>query len=434
VRELGPHRSGGGANRRPFDPHEECQRLCALSLSGDLSEDQAQWLDTHLRACTECKRIFQEYEELVDSVMPELAEQDLEFRIEEPSSTWSIEDAERRLFAALPTRSSTVSAEHPATSSSSLWVKFGRYGIAAGLLIAILALGYELGHRSAPTLALQKPMGISPTPSLPGNISKIEKKELPESQNVESLDREVASLREQVHSLTSDISRLQEQRSLLEDKLAAQSQTLQSSAHSQDDLKAQLSKADSDNQSLEAQLASAEADRSKESADASQLRAQLKELTETLQSQESDIAQDQELLKHDRDIRNLITARDLYIAEIYDVAKSGNTEKPFGRIFYTKGKSLIFYGYDLDQQPGLRNAATFQAWGRRGADDQHDVSLGILYKDDASQKRWVLKFNDSATLAQIDEVFVTVEPRGGSKKPSGKPLLFASLHIDPNHP
>jgi hypothetical protein len=31
-------------------------------------------------------------------------------------------------------------------------------------------------------------------------------------------------------------------------------------------------------------------------------------------------------------------------------------------------------------------------------------------------------------------VFVTVEPVGGSQKPSKKPLLFAYLHIDPNHP
>jgi len=37
-------------------------------------------------------------------------------------------------------------------------------------------------------------------------------------------------------------------------------------------------------------------------------------------------------------------------------------------------------------------------------------------------------------LAQIDAVFVTVEPNGASHKPSGKSLLFAYLRIDPNHP
>jgi hypothetical protein len=127
-------------------------------------------------------------------------------------------------------------------------------------------------------------------------------------------------------------------------------------------------------------------------------------------------------------------ARDLYIAEIYDVAKTGATQKPFGRVFYTKGKSLIFYAYDLDQQPGVKRASTFQAWGTRGLDQQHNINLGIFYEDDQSKKRWVLKSNDPSLLAQIDAVFVTVEPNGESSKPSGKPLLFTYLRLPPNHP
>jgi hypothetical protein len=65
---------------------------------------------------------------------------------------------------------------------------------------------------------------------------------------------------------------------------------------------------------------------------------------------------------------------------------------------------------------------------------QHAISLGLLYLDDANQKRWVLKFNNAKTISQIDAVFVTVEPEGGGTKPSGKLLLFTSLRIDPNHP
>ena len=433
MRELGPHRSGG-ANLRPFDPHDECQRLCTLSLSGDLSEEQERWLDTHLRACAVCKKRLDEYEQLVDSVMPESASEHDENRTERPSAAWSIEDAERRLFAALPPQSSSTIANSSAPLQGSLGRVIRRFGIAAGLLICALALGFELGHRSVPTLTLEKPVSSSPTPNLPASVSKTESKGLPEGKGIESLDREIAALRNQVHSLSSDISQLQGQRSLLEDKVATQAQTLETSAHDQDELKAQLAKEESDKQGIEARLASAEADRSKEIGDATRLRDQLKELVGTLRSRESDIAQDQELLKHDRDIRNLMTARELYITDVYDVAKTGATQKPFGRIFYTKGKSLIFYGYDLDQQRGVRDASTFQAWGRQGSDTQHDVSLGVMYLDDSTQKRWALKFNDAETLAKIDTVFVTVEPRGPSAKPTGKPLLFASLRIDPNHP
>jgi hypothetical protein len=95
---------------------------------------------------------------------------------------------------------------------------------------------------------------------------------------------------------------------------------------------------------------------------------------------------------------------------------------------------LIFYAYDLDQAAGIRRASTFQAWGSRGPDWTKALNLGIFYEDNAAKKRWVLKFNDPRSLAQIDTVFVTIEPEGGSRKPSGKPLLFAYLKMDPNHP
>jgi hypothetical protein len=127
-------------------------------------------------------------------------------------------------------------------------------------------------------------------------------------------------------------------------------------------------------------------------------------------------------------------ARDLYIAEVYDVARTGETQKPYGRVFYTRGKSLIFYAYDLDQQTEAKKVNTFQAWGRRGPDRQQALNLGIFYQDDGARKRWILKCDDPKTLAQIDGVFVTVEPNGGSHRPSGKSLLFAYLKIDPNHP
>lgn len=81
----------------------------------------------------------------------------------------------------------------------------------------------------------------------------------------------------------------------------------------------------------------------------------------------------------------------------------------------------------------LKTVRTFQAWGR-GPDRSQALNLGIFYEDSASKKRWVLKLDDAKTLEQIDSVFVTVEPNGGSQKPTGKPLLFANLRIGSNHP
>jgi hypothetical protein len=163
------------------------------------------------------------------------------------------------------------------------------------------------------------------------------------------------------------------------------------------------------------------------------LGAKVDDLTRLLQDRDASLREQEELLAKDRDIREVMGARHLYMAEVYDTDENGATRKPYGRVFYTREKSLIFYAYDLDQQ-GSNPARTFQAWGRRGPDFKQAVSLGVFYEDNASKKRWVLKSEDPKTLARIDAVFVTVEPHGGSDKPSGKPLLFAYLRVNPNHP
>jgi len=80
-----------------------------------------------------------------------------------------------------------------------------------------------------------------------------------------------------------------------------------------------------------------------------------------LQQRETDLEQQDQLLAYDRDIRELMGARDLYIAEVYDVAGTGETQKPYGRVFYTREKSLIFYGYDLVQQTEVKTASALQA-------------------------------------------------------------------------
>jgi hypothetical protein len=220
----------------------------------------------------------------------------------------------------------------------------------------------------------------------------------------------------------------------VEKELAERNADLDRSAEERADLKGKLDEAHTNALSLETRLSLIGNETSEDIQQSLALKKQVSDLSAAIKEKDKQIADEQELRERDRDIRNLIGARNLYIAEIYDVGQSGDTQKAFGRVFYTKDKSLIFYGYDLDQQPSVKTACVFQAWGGRVTDQQHAVSLGLLYKDDRNQKRWVLKFNDAKAISQFDTVFVTVEPEGGSKKPTGKPLLFTLLHLDPNHP
>jgi Anti-sigma-K factor rskA len=199
---------------------------------------------------------------------------------------------------------------------------------------------------------------------------------------------------------------------------------LSRNSFSRTELGQKLEAAQTESQALQQQVASLTQQSTNETAQAKALGAKVDDLTRLLHDRDAALSQDEELLAHDRDIRELMGARNLRLAEVYDTDESGATRKPYGRLFYTKDKSLIFYAYDLDQQKAKHNQ-TFQAWGRRGPDWKQAVNLGIFYEDNASKKRWVLKSEDPKTLAQIDAVFVTVEPNGGSDKPSGKPFLFA---------
>ena len=117
-----------------------------------------------------------------------------------------------------------------------------------------------------------------------------------------------------------------------------------------------------------------------------------------------------------------------------DVDSKGKDQRAFGRVFYTEEKSLIFYAFDLGDRNTAKRDASFQVWGTRGAAQNPAKSLGIFYVDDQKQNRWLLKFEDPRILAQIDSVFVTVEPPGGSTRPTGRKFLYAYLNANPNHP
>jgi anti-sigma-K factor RskA len=85
----------------------------------------------------------------------------------------------------------------------------------------------------------------------------------------------------------------------------------------------------------------------------------------------------------------------------------------------------------------MKNVNAFQVWGRKEmaqGTPARPKSLGILYLDNESNHRWVMRFDDAKQLEEIDAVFVTIEPHGGSPKPTSKPFLYALLRKEVNHP
>ena len=413
-------------------PHHEFLELCALSTTAELTAEEWRRLEEHLSSCAACREIKRQYERVMATIIPALAAESID-SIEAPddarsSISWSMEEAEAALMESLRTEPSPAGANSTPPSRSFRSKDAAGYA-AAALLLTVVTLGsYRVGvHRG-------RSLGLTATLPTPPRLDRADVPMRPAHGEAAPSMEQTAELHRQLRLNLREVARLEEQRRQLEDELEDRKAALDRSSQDRAEVDRQLAQAQSNAQGWEEKLGAIATQKSQDAAQALAVQTRVDELSAALRQKDREIAEDRELLQHDRDIRDLMGARDLYIAEIYDVAKTGDTQKPFGRVFYTKDKSLVFYGYDLDQQPGIKHAGTFQAWGRRGADHQHEVSLGILYQDDSSKKRWVLKFNDAATLAQIDAVFVTVEPRGGSPKPSGKPLLFTYLRLDPNHP
>ena len=138
---------------------------------------------------------------------------------------------------------------------------------------------------------------------------------------------------------------------------------------------------------------------------------EMQNLSEKLTEQTEILERERTLLAAGRDIHDLMGARNLHIADVFDVDSKGKDQRAFGRVFYTEEKSLIFYAFDLGDRNTAKRNASFQVWGTRGPAQNPAQSLGIFYVDDQKQNRWLLKFEDPRILAQIDSVFVTSNRR-----------------------
>jgi peptidoglycan hydrolase CwlO-like protein len=434
-------------------PHDEFLELCAASTTGELSDDEQERLQQHLAVCASCREALRQYESIVSDVIPAIAASEPP----EKSATagdWSQEKAEKALFdrlareqkdRAVPIDRRNGSSYSPSRilpfSSESTWRNVWML-YAAGILlfVAIGFFAYRVGvHRATDAVKAPQPQPSQREPA-PAKASLEEQlsdashdRELARAE-VAQRDKLITGLQGQLARQSAEINELKAAETQLESNLRAGDTTKQDLSEQKAALAQKLQSAENNSHLLEERLDSLAQQSAQDAARAKAFESKVNDLTHQLQEQQAAVEQRDELLAHDRDIRDVIGARDLYIAEIYDVAGTGETKKPYGRIFYTRGKSLIFYAYDLDQQTEVKRASTFQAWGRRGPDRQRAVNLGIFYEDNGTRKRWILKCDDPKTLAQIDAVFVTVEPQGGSHKPSNKTLLFSSLKIDPNHP
>jgi hypothetical protein len=251
------------------------------------------------------------------------------------------------------------------------------------------------------------------------------------------LDQQLTLREEELAHLRSEVEAAQQQVSQMTAANGVQSSDLKRLMAERDSLTGELAEKQKAWDLLQADDSALRDEHTRSLVETAALNAEVTTLEAANRSDEAHLNDDQQYLSADRDIRELMGARKLYIADVFDVDSSSRTQKPYGRVFYTQNKSLVFYAFDLDHQPGVRSASVFQVWGERDGEKtakSSAMSLGILYMDSETNRRWVLRSDDPKQLAEIDAVFVTLEPGGGSSKPTGKPLLYALLRKEVNHP
>ena len=425
-----------------LDYHQKFKELAALAHGGALTDSERLDLERHLQVCSSCREAYNEYAVISTEGMNFLA---AAYGPSQQGEDWDDRAARKKLFARIhkidepvtPVSRAKVLHFDGAVPPGNVAARLGIGAVAACVLILVALGAHWLGGHSravggpARSVSFVHPLDLAPEKKASDELIALRTAQLSRLETqVASSQREVTKLRDALNAAVSHSAALSAAKTERDEQLR---QVLED----RDRLATKLRDAEQSFQLVEAQLTSLRAEYDRSLLHTTSLESRVDELTAAAHDQERRLKDNEQYLASDRDIRELMGARKLYIADVFDVDSGSRTRKPFGRVFYTQSKSLIFYAFDLDRQPGVKNASAFQVWGKRDTESgekNHAMNLGILYMDSESNRRWVLRLDDPKQLAELDAVFVTVEPQGGSQKPTGKPFLYALLRREANHP
>jgi hypothetical protein len=414
--------------------HEDFEELAALAAIGQLSvEEHGEFLE-HLRGCAACRRTSDQFNFILD-----------ELPLPEPSA--SDRDLQQLQGASYRQRFlERASAEGVRFTPEALGEKRRRIatfffrnwrpyslGVASAVAVMVVASAVVL-PKMLSRLAVNKvaisdqkppvapPVLASTSTSSDSNVRMSD----PTSVTLVQLQQTKQGAEKRLDSLRRELARAQ----------ANYQQLLQESERWKDQAAQLQSKGQQDEQQLgqaRTQVEKLGKDKDQLTADLVAQQFRIKGLSEEVENQKAAVEREKQLTAAARDVRELMGARNLHIIDVADLDGQGKSKKSFGRVFYTEGKSLIFYAFDLSQK-GSASKVSFQAWGQTQSTSNSVTNLGVFHIDDQVQKRWVLRVDNPELLKSVESVFVTVEPSPGKDKPSGQKLLYAYLGTQANHP
>jgi len=300
-------------------------------------------------------------------------------------------------------------------------------GVSVCLLAACLALAFALrripaltGHNAA--IAPQSVATSTPPNSL-GHDEETPNREIGElRQRVASLEAKRSRFERLLQESQSENAKIQSDNTQRQEQLAALSRELDSARAAEAKASQRLERLTAENESDKAAIAAQNVE--------------IRSLNEKLEDKTASQEQARDVIEAEHRLREIVAARNLHLVDVADTDSQGRTQKAIGRVFYTEGgKSLVFYAYDLSTRHTESGKYAYYVWGNKDGNLDTVRNLGTLDADDLLQKRWKLQLEDSKVLADIDRVFVTIEPVDKlGPRPHGKRILEAYLGSPANHP
>ena len=421
--------------------HDYFERLSSLALIGDLSPAQIEELNTHLASCNECRgsqaelcALANEFLTVEDrSKLRALPEEDIQIpllrdRVISSAREQGLRISDEAMLGSHSLLERSMDVMRRARWEFRQWVPRAAFAISIGALVATAGILVEKLTDTRNELNDFKAHAVraeSEATELTVKLQQVAQAKDTTGGQLLRAEAELSAARQHADELSAalqtdrDIAqKLQQQLVSLKAENAA---TMERSAAHERDFDAsqeQLQKVQAHASAIEADLVTQQY--------------QIKDLTAQLDTQKLNAERERELMAADHEIRDLMGARDLHMIDVRDVDLKGNWKQPYGRIFLTDNKQLIFYAFDLNKAAG--HDKLFQVWGQRFDDQSSTISLGMFHLDDQKQSRWIMKVSNPRLLSNIDSVFVTVEKSTGGKRPTGKPLMNAYLRNPINHP
>ncbi|HWY54129.1 MAG TPA: hypothetical protein VNZ03_06675 [Terriglobales bacterium] len=404
-----------------MNSHEHYEELCAFAASGQASQLDLADLKAHLESCPSCRCLADDFTQVSGQGLSMLAAKRSKCQI--PSGMTQRFIARARSEGIEMSRGS---AARVMNRNRPLLV--AAMGAVAAVVLILVILTVRQAHPSSSLANQARPRAqqaaVAPT-AVPSTTSPAQDAEL---QQLTAARKEMSSLAATIKTQRDELEALGKVKDSLNSRLTKVEQQNANFRSEKADWEARETQ-------LQAELEKSRADKGTSDVALTLQETELRELRKKVDEQ-ADLLREQEgLTARGSDVRDLVVARNLHIIDVHDRDGNGKSQRAFGRIFYTEGKSLIFYAYDLGDPRKVDAKVSFYVWGGRLGAEKPIKSLGVFHNDDASDGRWVLTFDDPHVLAQINSVFVTVESsRKAIREPGGPRILFAFLGEKPNHP